>query len=252
MTSVKKKGKKYVRKAWTEVIEKAKEQKEKSKLVKTIHIQTDEFVEHKPLEEILVEFANQAVSLEQQYRIHKKQMIRDVAQRLEEELNAMGKSELICRISTELISILKQIGVGWSPKYIRKCLDKKYKDPTNQANALARERHSANKEQLQQQQQINNSVQQMEDYTVNYELEMRDTEVWWDMHWNEEQEAWLYAVRFKIHVKPSQRSAVLEIDKEWDKEQKEKYMRKKEEEETASKEKSKRKQKQKAAETKTD
>jgi predicted site-specific integrase-resolvase len=68
-------------------------------------------------------------------------MIREVAIRLEDELKKMGKTELISHISEELINILKRAGIKWSPIYLRRCLDEKYKNPVNRANALARKKY---------------------------------------------------------------------------------------------------------------
>ena len=86
----------------------------------------------------LIDFVVEALELETHYQAHQKKMIRTVALRLEDELKKIGKPELVCRISEELIKILKQVGLKWNPIYLRRCLDERYKDPTNRANALAR------------------------------------------------------------------------------------------------------------------
>jgi hypothetical protein len=68
-------------------------------------------------------------------------MVQTVALKLEDELNSMGKPELVCHISEELIKIVKQVGIRWNPIYLRRCLDERYKNPVNRLNALARKRY---------------------------------------------------------------------------------------------------------------
>ena len=41
----------------------------------------------------------------------------------------------------KLQKILKQVGIKWSPIYLRRCLDERYKDPVNRMNALVRKRY---------------------------------------------------------------------------------------------------------------
>ena len=83
-------------------------------------------------------FVWEARERERDYQAHKSQMIKTVALAMEDELKNMGKPELICHICEELMNVLKQARVNWSIKYLRKCLDERYKNPTNRANALLR------------------------------------------------------------------------------------------------------------------
>ena len=106
-----------------------------------IHLEQDEFTEYQSLKKTLQDFVVNAQNLETSYQAHRKNVIQTVALELEDELKRIGKTELICRISEELINILRQAGVKWNPIYLRRCLDERYKDPTNRANALARKAH---------------------------------------------------------------------------------------------------------------
>jgi hypothetical protein len=109
--------------------------------LKKVHLEKDEFTENKTIENALVTFAVEARQLEDHYQGHRKRMIQTVALALEDELNRIGKPELVCHISEELTKILKQTGVRWNAIYLRRCLDERYKDPTNRMNALARKQH---------------------------------------------------------------------------------------------------------------
>ena len=109
--------------------------------LKKVHLERDEFTEHKVIENALVSFVVEARQLEDHYQGHRKRMIQTVALALADELDSIGKSELICHISEELMKVLKQTGIKWNAIYLRRCLEERYKDPANRLNALARQRH---------------------------------------------------------------------------------------------------------------
>lgn len=118
-----------------------RQEHEQIQRLKKVHLEKDEFTENKTIESALVSFVVEARQLEDHYQGHRKRMIQTVALALEDELNRIGKSELVCHISEELIKILKQVGIKWNAIYLRRCLDERYKDPVNRMNALARKRH---------------------------------------------------------------------------------------------------------------
>lgn len=109
--------------------------------LKKVHLERDEFTEHKVIENALVSFIVEARQLEDHYQGHRKRMIQTVALALADELSRIGKSDLICHISEELMKVLKQTGIKWNAIYLRRVLDERYKNPTNRLNALARQRH---------------------------------------------------------------------------------------------------------------
>jgi len=109
--------------------------------LKKVHLERDEFTEHKELEDVLVKLTVQARQLEDHYQGQRKRMIQTAALELEDRLNKVGKGDLVCHISEELIKVLKVTGINWSPIYLRRCLDERYKNPVNRLNALARKSH---------------------------------------------------------------------------------------------------------------
>ena len=117
------------------------QQKQQTQILERIHLEQDEFTGQKTIKHLLIDFVQDAQALETHYKAHKKQMIRTVALKIEDELKRIGKPKLICHISEELMKILKQVGIKWSPIYLRRCLDERYKDPVNRMNALARKRY---------------------------------------------------------------------------------------------------------------
>lgn len=146
-----KRSSRQIMKAFNRVTEDAKgnikrkqqqqQKQQQIQILEKVHLEQDEFTEHKEVKHALIDFVVEAQSLETSYQAHRKQMIRTIALKLEDELRRIGKLELVCRISVELINILKQVGIRWNPIYLRRCLDERYKDPTNRANALARKKH---------------------------------------------------------------------------------------------------------------
>ena len=109
--------------------------------LKKVHLEKDEFTQHKVIENALIAFVVEARQLEDHYQGHRKRMIQTVALALADELDRIGKSELMCHISEELMKVLKQAGIRWNAIYLRRCLDERYKNPVNRLNALARQRH---------------------------------------------------------------------------------------------------------------
>lgn len=141
-----KRSSKQIMKAFNKVTEDAKgnikrKQQQQIQILEKVHLEQDEFTEYKEIKHALIDFVVEAQSLETSYQAHRKQMIRTVALKLEDELNRINKPQLVCRISEELINILRQVGIKWNPIYLRRCLDDHYKNPINRANALARQRH---------------------------------------------------------------------------------------------------------------
>jgi hypothetical protein len=118
-----------------------KEEQEQVQRLKKVHLEKDEFTQHKVIEDALVTFVVEARQLEDHYQGHRKRMIQTVALALADELDRIGKSDLICHISEELMKVLKQAGIKWNAIYLRRCLDERYKNPVNRLNALARKTH---------------------------------------------------------------------------------------------------------------
>jgi hypothetical protein len=88
-----------------------------------------------------VEFIKKAASIETGYRMHKKQLILEIAIRLEDELKTMGRDDLIPHICQEITKILKWVRIPWSEKVVRNCLPQHYKIAYRRENALARQRY---------------------------------------------------------------------------------------------------------------
>ena len=109
--------------------------------LKKVHLEQDEFTEHKTIEGILVDFIQEARHLEDHYQGHRKRMIQTVALAIADELTKIGKTDLISQISTVLLKHLKYCGIKWNAIYLRRVLDERYKDPKNRLNALARQAH---------------------------------------------------------------------------------------------------------------
>ena len=132
-------------KAYNKLMEEAKngtqKQEQQPPRLKKVHLEQDEFTEHKIIEDILVDFIQEARHLEDHYQGHRKRMIQTVALAIADELTKIGKTELICQISTVLIRHLKHSGIKWNAIYLRRVLDERYKDPTNRFNAQARKKH---------------------------------------------------------------------------------------------------------------
>ena len=132
-------------KAFNNVIDDARDNnKRKQKQIQIldqVQLEKDEFTEHKTIKHALIDFVVEAERLQTYYRAQMKEMIRTVALKIESELIRLGKSDLISHISEELIRIIKQVGLRWNAIYLRRCLDERFKNPINRANALARERH---------------------------------------------------------------------------------------------------------------
>lgn len=105
---------------------------------KIVILKDDEFTEHPTIKNLLMDFAWNARERERDYQAHKSQMIKAVALAMEDELKNMGKPELVCHICEELMNVLKQARVNWSIKYLRKCLEERYKDPAHRQSALLR------------------------------------------------------------------------------------------------------------------
>lgn len=106
-----------------------------------IHLDNDEFTTHSGIKQISKEFVQSAMDLENFYQGGKKKLIVAFAYDLEVELKRLGQDQLISKISTFIMKLLKQARIKWSPIYLRRCLDNRYKEPINQANALARKQH---------------------------------------------------------------------------------------------------------------
>lgn len=121
----------------------SKRQQEQDQIqrLKKVHLEKDEFTQHEVIENALVSFVVEARQLEDHYQGHRKRMIQTAALALADELTKIGKPELICHISEELMKVLKQVGIKWNTIYLRRVLDERYKNPTNRLNALARHRH---------------------------------------------------------------------------------------------------------------
>ena len=118
-----------------------KRKQKQIQILDRVELEKDEFTEHKTIKHALIDFVVEAERLQTYYRAQMKEMIRTVALKIESELIRLGKSELISHISEELIRIIKHVGLRWNAIYLRRCLDERFKNPINRANALARERH---------------------------------------------------------------------------------------------------------------
>ena len=106
-----------------------------------IHLEVDEFTEHNAIKVVLQQFIEKAQAHHNQYQIRRSIMIQEVAANIEKELIRVGKPQLICYISQELYKILKWCKIPWNRSDIIRALPQRYKDPTNRANALARQRY---------------------------------------------------------------------------------------------------------------
>jgi hypothetical protein len=73
-----------------------------------VYPEQDEFTEQKTIKHLLIYFEQDAQALETHYQAHRKQMNRTVALRIEDELKRVGKDDLICHISEELMKILSK------------------------------------------------------------------------------------------------------------------------------------------------
>ena len=119
----------------------SKRKQKQIQILDRVELEKDEFTEHKTIKHALIDFVVEAERLQTYYRAQMKEMIRTVALKIESELIRLGKSDLISHISEELIRIIKHVGLRWNAIYLRRCLDERFKNPVNRANALARERH---------------------------------------------------------------------------------------------------------------
>ena len=120
----------------------AKRQQQQVQLLeKDIHLEQDMFTEHNSIKQMFKVWVLKALALETHYQANRKNMVRTLAVETENELRRLGKEELVSHISEAIISLVKQANIRWSPIYIRRCLDEHYKNPSQRANALARQRH---------------------------------------------------------------------------------------------------------------
>jgi hypothetical protein len=115
--------------------------KTKPLLLDKIHLEDDEFITHSSIKQISKEFLQSARDLENFYQGGKKKLIVAFAYDLEVELKRLGEDRLVSKISSFIMKLLRQVGMKWSPIYLRRCLDNRYKEPVNQANALARKKN---------------------------------------------------------------------------------------------------------------
>ena len=118
-----------------------KRKQKQIQILDRVELEKDEFTEHKTIKHALIDFVVEAERLQTYYRAQMKEMIRTVALKIESELIRLGKSDLISHISEELIRIIKHVGLRWNAIYLRRCLDERFKNPVNRANALARKKY---------------------------------------------------------------------------------------------------------------
>jgi hypothetical protein len=116
--------------------------KRKPLLLDKVHIKENEFTVHSGIKKIAAEFLQSASDLETMYQGGKKKLIIAFAYDLEMELKRLGEDHLVSRISTFIMGLLKNAGLRWSPMYLRRCLDNRYKEPINRLNALARSKQN--------------------------------------------------------------------------------------------------------------
>jgi hypothetical protein len=111
---------------------------EGQKLIANLKLEEDEFTRHASTRQLTLEFLQSAVDFEYFYQGGKQKLVTEFASALEEDLKRRGEDELISKISSFIIKLIRQAGLKWSPIYLRRVLDDKYKDSISQANALKR------------------------------------------------------------------------------------------------------------------
>ena len=108
------------------------------KLIATLKLEEDEFTKHASVRQLTLEFLQSAGDFQYFYQGGKKELVIRFASALEEDLKKNGKDELVCKISSFIMKLVRQAKLMWSDDYLRRVLDKRYKDPISQDNALKR------------------------------------------------------------------------------------------------------------------
>lgn len=196
-------------------------EQERIQRLKKVHLERDEFTEHKELEDVLVSLAMQARQLEDHYQGHRKRMIQTAALELEDRLNKIGKNDLVCHISEELIKVLKRTGINWSPIYLRRCLDERYKNPVNRLNALARKEHpgvpqDTGKTAEELEESLNRKPGWGQEYKVKCNLDRRSVDYLRPIVIERHADTDEYTRRYPVivTVKPAEQDATVEFDLE--------------------------------------
>lgn len=107
-----------------------------------LELRNDEFTANDTIKNSFTEWLVEAKSFQnnvQEYvQVNIKQMVRELANKTEEELYRIGKADLISHISEEIVYLIKEGGLRWSSVYIRRCLDERFKSQYRRENALQR------------------------------------------------------------------------------------------------------------------